>query len=812
MRTSSENLLRGSAFPLAAVAAVVGTAFFSGMLLGAATPAVSFVLMIPCLIATVVVFIRLKRAADQPTGNEQGGPRTATMTDHPVDLLRAVIDLNPNLIYAKADDGTIVLANAAIARLRGRPAESLIGKTERQIGSPAQEEELFSRSDEYVRRTGEDVNIPEERVMAVDGNERWLQTVKRLIPANTAHPRLVLGISTDITARRNTEEELRESKLLLNSILESIPDLVSRYDHVNDRFDYMNRNMKEFLGVSEVALKTLDREFIQVMMHADDLGAYERQHELYAAHPDIQPTPIEYRMRNASDEWRWLRSREIVYSRTPDGRVRQVINIIEDVTGRRSAEEALRNNECFVRGILNSLSSPIAVLDPHGRILEVNGAWEAFAVESGARPSMEAGRGADYLGVCDRAAAEGDALASGAAAGIRKVLAGHDSDFVLEYPCDTPAGRRWFLLHATPLVNGSIRAVIAHEDITRQKSAETETRRARDFYLTLFEDFPDPIRRSGPDGNCNYVNRTWITFTGRNLQQEIGQEWMRGVHEADRERYESVYREAFRTGESYQIEYRLRHRDGKGRWVMENGRPFFTVDGVFGGYIATVHDHSALKNSEEAIRQSLTERESLLQEVHHRVKNNMQIISSLLSLQLNNVENTIVRQALNESRNRIRSMALVHEQLYQSSSFSGIGLLPYISKLADNLARSYLAPDRPIRMDIAVENIQLDLDTTIPLGLIINELLTNAMKYAYPEDRGGTISIAVRRTGEKMLTLEVADDGMGLPSGFDPGKSATLGLSLVRTLAQQLDGNVVFEGDRGTKVVVEFREQHYGDS
>ncbi len=222
-------------------------------------------------------------------------------------------------------------------------------------------------------------------------------------------------------------------------------------------------------------------------------------------------------------------------------------------------------------------------------------------------------------------------------------------------------------------------------------------------------------------------------------------------------------------------------------------------------FLADIRDITDRKRIEEDLRRSLEEKESLLKEIHHRVKNNMQVISSLLSLQASTVTDESGLLLLRESQHRIRAMALVHEQLYQSSNLARIDMTEYLRTLASHLARTYGSPDVAVR--VSGTGASLAVDSAIPCGLIVNELVTNAFKHAFPDGRKGTVEINFRDENEDFL-LAVSDDGIGIPSHVDISSTATLGLQLVSTLADQLKGSIVTEREGGTTFLLRFREHN----
>jgi len=214
--------------------------------------------------------------------------------------------------------------------------------------------------------------------------------------------------------------------------------------------------------------------------------------------------------------------------------------------------------------------------------------------------------------------------------------------------------------------------------------------------------------------------------------------------------------------------------------------------------LTLARDITDRKKAEEQIRTSLKEKEVLLKEIHHRVKNNLQIVSSLLYLQSRKTNDQQVLSVLRESQTRVRSMALIHEKLYQCDDLANINLGDYIRSLTSYLFNSYGVASHMVKLAIHVDSAPLGLDRAIPCGLIINELVSNALKYAFPDGRRGEIVVDLARNGDGKLILTVKDDGVGLPKGMDITDTPSLGLQLVTTLVKQLDGTLEVDSTNGT--------------
>ena len=204
------------------------------------------------------------------------------------------------------------------------------------------------------------------------------------------------------------------------------------------------------------------------------------------------------------------------------------------------------------------------------------------------------------------------------------------------------------------------------------------------------------------------------------------------------------------------------------------------------------------------LTRSLHEKEILLKEVHHRVKNNLQVISSLMRLQARQLASPEARAVFADSQNRVQSIALVHEKLYQSRDLSHVAFDDYVRELVSTIFLAHDGARRGIWSTVDVGDLRLSVDVAIPCGLIINELVTNALKHAFPKDRSGHVHVAISQSAPRMVDVEVDDDGGGLPPGIDPDTSRSLGLELVATFADQLRAEIFIRREAGTKFRLRF--------
>jgi PAS domain S-box-containing protein len=248
----------------------------------------------------------------------------------------------------------------------------------------------------------------------------------------------------------------------------------------------------------------------------------------------------------------------------------------------------------------------------------------------------------------------------------------------------------------------------------------------------------------------------------------------------------------------YAFDYRLRTQSGEWKWMANYGKVVERdAQGNPVRMTGVQQDITERKKAEETLQTSLREKEVLLREIHHRVKNNLHIISSLLDLQSDTLENEELIEIFADSQNRIRSMALIHEQLYQSPDLGQVEFGEYIHRLMSNLFFSLGDRLSGVKPVIEVDAVYLNLETAIPCGLLINEIVTNAFKHAFPNDQSGEVYVKLHQH-HNQLTLTIADNGVGIPGGVNWQNSSSLGLRLVKILSQQLKAEVKSDFSQGT--------------
>ncbi len=348
-------------------------------------------------------------------------------------------------------------------------------------------------------------------------------------------------------------------------------------------------------------------------------------------------------------------------------------------------------------------------------------------------------------------------------------------------------------------------------DVTVKRRIEAALRESEARFRMMADTAPVMVWMAGPDTHITFINKRWLEFTGRTMQEEIGDNWFTGIHADDLDRCRKSYLEAFKSEQPFFLEYRLRRRDGEYRWIMDTGVPLFDEEGRFGGYIGTCMDLTERKDMEDQLRRMLKEKESLLREVHHRVKNNLQVISSLLNLQSASIKDPVVNQLFRECQVRITSIALLHETLHRSHDLSRIKMGDYIRTLTGHLFRSYGVDPNVISLELNVDDVEFDIDTGLTCGLIIDELVSNCLKHAFIDDSSGTVHIDLLDHVDGTFTLCVSDNGIGIPKDGVLNNPDSLGLELVTLLAEKLDGSTELRSGAGTEWQIRFQQLQYSE-
>jgi PAS domain S-box-containing protein len=303
--------------------------------------------------------------------------------------------------------------------------------------------------------------------------------------------------------------------------------------------------------------------------------------------------------------------------------------------------------------------------------------------------------------------------------------------------------------------------------------------------------------------NLEYVNIGFTRMTGYTREELISNKGSKLTQISHNENIKTIIKDCLAEKKSIIYESKTKHKNGHELWTSSTLTPVFNEQGELKNIVVIDTDITLHKKMESQIRESLEEKNILLKEIHHRVKNNLQIIVSLFNLQSSYLQDKASHKILKEGQDRIRSMALIHDRFYQSDGTSRIDFDDYIKRLCDTIMQSQGAKPEKIHLKIDSDKISLDIDTAVPCGLIINELVSNAIKHAF-DDKGGEIMVTFKKQND-LFVLSVADNGKGLPDEIDFMAADSLGIQLVNVLSDQIDGKVTVENNQGLKVTIAFK-------
>ena len=466
-----------------------------------------------------------------------------------------------------------------------------------------------------------------------------------------------------------------------------------------------------------------------------------------------------------------------------------------DITERKRAQEALCESEERYRELFEKESDALMVLDAEThRFEDVNAA--ALILYGYTREEFLALSAEDISAEPDQTREKIDRIVIGDPVPSIPVRYQKKKDGTA-FPVEISRGG--FFVGGRPKIFGAVR------DITERKWAEEVLQESEEKYRVLIDTSNESIVVA-QDGLLKFVNPAAIDLLGGYSEQELmDRPFPEFIYPDDRSMVVENYRRRI-ANEALQPRYSFRvvTRDGIVKWVEINAALI-----KWQGKPATLNfltDITERKRAEDAVQASLREKEILLREIHHRVKNNMQIISSLFNLQAGHIKDEDARKMLKEGQLRIRSMAIVHDKLYQSSDLSKIDFADYLRSLSVHLFHFFMVEADRIRLETDLEDIHLDINSAVPCGLLVTELMTNALKHAFPGDRKGVVGIRIRRREDGIVELRVADDGVGFPEAVDFRHTESLGLQIVSLLVGQLEGTIELDRKKGTAFTIAFRE------
>lgn len=630
--------------------------------------------------------------------------------------------------------------------------------------------------------------VPRLRKESVDRGMAFLTKLAHML-SQLSYSNIKLARS--LAQRGALMDSLRESEELFRLTFDRSPVGATLATVPERRFLRVNEAFSRFIGYSR---EELTQMAVQDVTHPDDLETTVKEvRRILAGEISSFAREKRYIRKDGTIVWGHLSVQAV---KDNSGRILYTVGIVQDITERKLSEQTLRESEQKYRDLAELLPQTVFETDIAGRITFVNN------------------HGLEHIGFSREDFQEGIWLSQvispedrpRALDSIRRVLEGEGPPSE-EYTAVKKDGSKFpVIVSSTPIIKQGtplgLRGIVT--DISQLKQAVDALKASERRYRTLVESSSDAILMLDTNRDILSCNNAFLRLFGYERGEVEGKS-VSIIHVTEKhfraygeKAYPEVEKEGF-----FRTEWEFIRKDGHLVPVESVTSAIRDENGHVTGFVGIIRDITARRQAEEQIKASLVEKEALLKEIHHRVKNNLQIISSLLHLEARRHPEAI--EALTVSRGRVRSMALIHEKLYQSPSLARVDMADYAKSLTNYILELYNKPGRRVRVRVAAEGVSLDAEKAIPCGLIINELVSNALKYAFPEGRAGEIGVSLRQKNGDGIALVIRDDGIGLPDHLDFRNSASLGLSLVCNLTQQLNGTIELGSKAGTTFTISFQ-------
>ncbi|WP_440948251.1 PAS domain-containing protein [Methanosarcina sp. T3] len=630
----------------------------------------------------------------------------------------------------------------------------------------------------------------------------------------------VLGVIKDITDRKLAHEKLAKSENRYRLIAEKTKMLLYHDNYAEDKTDWAGA-IPQITGYSREEFQKVRVDGWLNLVHPEDFPKIRDVHEYCLQHGgDFHQN---YRFRRKDGTYFYVED-EGVYLKDEKGCVYMAAGVIKDITEKRSVQEKLQESEERFR-IAAEQTGQIVFEHDHGEkmikwagaILDVTG----YTVDEFSK--------FDYVSWENHIHPEDRERTLGEIRRFQKT----DDKFRIEYRFRKKDGTYIHVedsgVYQRNEDGNILRSLGVIKDITGIKLASEKLKESEARYRSFMKNFRGIAFQLGLDFALILIDGNTEETTGYRREDFLSGKtsWYQLVHPVDVGRlFENRERLVNDPWLLIEHEYRIRHRGGKLRWVREVIQNVSDPSGKKRILQGIIYDINKQKEAEESLTKS---EEIRKKEIHHRIKNNLQVISSLLELQAEKFNDIDVLEAFRESQNRVATMAIIHEELYRSRDNETLDFSAYLKKLTADLFHSYTVRKGDVNMQLNIEEIFLGMDTAVPLGIIINELVSNSLKHAFPSGRKGEVCISLCRTEENnenksisniinnmdskspvdkntQYILVVSDNGLGFPENADFRNTSSLGLQLVNILVEQLEGTIELENGSGTKFKIWFKE------
>jgi PAS domain S-box-containing protein len=724
------------------------------------------------------------------------------------DRLRTVVEASLDAIIAVNAEGRLVLFNSAAQELfqyseeeaLNQPADILLRE---EIGKIHQKR-LESFLKKGVGRCGHIGRRMEKPFCRKDGT--LFEAEVSMSAGRLNGLRLVVLAIHDITDRKQAEEALRRAEENFRRSLDDSP-LGVRIVTIEGETLYANRAILDIYGYD--SLEELRTTPVRKRYTPESYAEFQIRMEKRKRGGDVSEYDINIVRKDGEIRHLQVFRKEILW----DGE-RQFQALYNDITDRKREEEVLRDREEELASIYENAPLIMLLVDKEWTIRKTNAFTAQFVGRAvGDMINLRCGESLHCIHSLDAPEGCGFGPSCGECTlrltAINTIETGqghHEMEARMSLSDAEKKREAIFLLSTARLtIKGQPMALVSMQDITERKQAEEALHLSEENFRRSLDESPLGVCIVTIEGETLYANRAILDIYGYDSIEELRTTPVKKRYTPESYAEFQVRMEK-RKREDNVPEYDISivRKDGEIRHLH-----VFRKDVLWDGerqFQVLYNDITDRKQAEERIHASLREKEMLLKEVHHRVRNNMQVISGLLDLQASLSENPELTEMLNESQSRIRSMALIHEKLYGSKDFARTDLAGYVRTLSQELFQTYKI--NPGKIDLIVQtdgDVYVDINKAIPCGLILNELISNALKHAFPSDGPHELRIIIHETKNKEIEIVVSDNGLGLPDDVDIREPRTAGLHLVNGLVKnQLDGQIEVRRDNGTEFRIKF--------
>jgi PAS domain S-box-containing protein len=590
--------------------------------------------------------------------------------------------------------------------------------------------------------------------------------------------------------------QLRDGNEIYRLMVERTMDCAIFMLDVDGRITSWNAGAEQIEGYS--AAEVLGRH-LSFFYPSGDARSGKPERELLAAAAQGRFEGEGWRLRN--DGSRFWAHVVINAIRDENSELLGFVNLTRDLTEQRRAQDELRRSEERFHNAIESAPGAMIMVNRGGRIEMLN--LQAEVVFGYSRDELLGQRVEMLIPERFRSDHPGHRMSFFAEPKSRPMGAGRDLYALKKDGTEFPVE-----LGLSPIETAEGAIVLAAiTDISDRKRKEEEVRRSQQNFQRVVEGAPNAIILAGPDGRIEMLNLRTERLFGYTREELLGKPVEILVPERYRKQHPGLRGAFFANPQPRPMGagrdlYGLK-KDASEFPVEIALNPIETEEGL--KVIAAIADITDRKQKEEQIQAALKEKELLLGEVHHRVKNNLQIVQSMLHLQSAKFDNPAVHDMLTDCQSRVKSMALIHQTLYQSKDFARVDFANFLNSLALALINLYRVDPNRISLSIEADQVLLPIDAAVPCGQVVDELLSNAFRHAFPEGRRGTITVALSRDGRSNVALSVTDDGIGIPASVDMRSHATLGLRLVSLLTDQLRGTLSLRRADPTRFLLQFQ-------